>query len=155
MTADMLIWGCLMKLNRKGYMLVEIIIASALAFGMAFFMINMTIRLKNKNDDMLVETLVSTDKAIIMNSIMRSVKGKACDEIRDNELIRFDDNKVYVNGEVATVMDRYAKILNAEHIECYTTPGENFDTVRLNIQIEVPQIPDKNFDVELYWIVDE
>ena len=51
-----------LKLNNKGYMLVEIILASALAFGLTFFIIDLTIKLKNKNDDLVVETLISTDR---------------------------------------------------------------------------------------------
>ena len=50
-----------MKLNRKGYMLVEIILASAIAFGVGYFILQMVINLKNKNDDLLVETLSAID----------------------------------------------------------------------------------------------
>ena len=63
-----------MKLNKKGYMLVEIILASALAFGLAFFIIDLVIRLKNKNDDLLVENLITTDKTIITNKLMSYAK---------------------------------------------------------------------------------
>ena len=58
------------RLNNKGYMLVEIILASAIAMGIAYFITDLTIKLKNKNDDLLVKTLVSTDQAIIYNTIM-------------------------------------------------------------------------------------
>ena len=61
----------MVKLNSKGYMLVEIILASVIAFGVAYFIINLTIKLKNKNDDMLVETQVKTDQAIITNKLMK------------------------------------------------------------------------------------
>ena len=40
-----------MKLNNKGYMLVEIIVASVIALVMAYFLIDITIRLVNKNND--------------------------------------------------------------------------------------------------------
>ena len=59
-----------MGMNNKGYMLVEIILASVLAFGVAYFITTLTIKVKNKNDDMFVETKVTTDKAIITNKLM-------------------------------------------------------------------------------------
>ena len=40
-------------------MLVEIILASAIAMGIAYFITDLTIKLKNKNDDLLVKTLSS------------------------------------------------------------------------------------------------
>ena len=47
------------KLNNKGYMLVEIILASVIAFGVAYFILDLVIKLKNKNDDLFVDTPVS------------------------------------------------------------------------------------------------
>ena len=35
--------------NNKGYMLVEIILASVIAFGITYFIVDLTIKLKNKN----------------------------------------------------------------------------------------------------------
>ena len=52
-------------MNRKGYMLIEIILASAIAFGIAIFMFLLVVKVKNRNDDMFVETQVATDQAII------------------------------------------------------------------------------------------
>ena len=58
------------KLNNKGYMLVEIILASVIAFGVAYFILDLVIKLKNKNDDLFVDTLARTDQAIITNTII-------------------------------------------------------------------------------------
>ena len=82
------------KLNNKGYMLVEIILASAIAFGIAYFIMDMTINLKNKNDDLLVETLTMTDQAIITNMIMEKIKANP------NE---FECEDVVLNGKVFEV----------------------------------------------------
>ena len=64
------------KLNNKGYMLVEIILASVIAFGVAYFLLDLVIKLKNKNDDLFVDTLARTDQAIITNTIMRDIYNK-------------------------------------------------------------------------------
>ena len=45
------------KLNNKGYLLVEIIVAAALAMTVAWFLTDLTIKLKNKNDDEYVSTV--------------------------------------------------------------------------------------------------
>ena len=79
------------KLNNKGYMLVEIILASVIAFGVAYFILDLVIKLKNKNDDLFVDTLARTDQAIITNTIMRDIYYKntqfSCDNILDNILV--------------------------------------------------------------------
>ena len=143
------------KLNNRGYMLVEIILASVLAFGMAYFMISMTVNLKNKNDDMLVETLTATDQAIIANAIMSSLKGKNCDTIKNNNLLQISGQKVTVNGSVVDIVNDYATItLNDDF--CTSTHsiryGNDVTAIHINIPISVKQIPDRNFNIKLDWI---
>lgn len=77
------------KLNNKGYMLVEIILASVIAFGVAYFILDLVIKLKNKNDDLFVDTLARTDQAIITNTIMRDIydKNTPCNNILDDILV--------------------------------------------------------------------
>ena len=79
------------KLNNKGYMLVEIILASVIAFGVAYFILDLVIKLKNKNDDLFVDTLARTDQAIITNTIMRVIYDKKTQFSCDN--ISVDGNK--------------------------------------------------------------
>ena len=62
-----------MKLNNKGYMLVEVIVASAIALVMAYFLIDITITLTNKNNDYYVESTLITDKNLITKEIMDDV----------------------------------------------------------------------------------
>ena len=135
-----------MKLNKRGYMLVEIILASAIAFGMAYFMLNMTIKLKNKNDDLLVETLVSTDQTIIMNSVMRSLKGTSCDGVY--ERLKIDERKVSIDNTVIDVISDYATI---DEVSC--DYSDNIVTIK--IPISVIQLENKKFDIELNWIFDD
>ena len=132
-----------MRLNNRGYMLVEIILASALAFGMAYFMISMTINLKNKNDDMLVETLVSTDQAIIMNGIMRELKGNDCITVRNKLTIQ--DKKVSIDGNVIDIVNDYTTV-------GALTCNEDEKVVSVSIPLTIEQMKNKDFNAELYWV---
>ena len=104
-------------LNNKGYMLIEIILASVIAMTVAYFIMDLTIKLKNKNDDLLVKTLVYTDQAIIYNKIMSRITeieqnpdlDLSCNEIKikqetDEKKITIDDFK-YIVSDYATVGD--------------------------------------------------
>ena len=131
-----------MKLNKKGYMLVEIVLASALAFGIAYFILDLTIKLKNKNDDLLVETLVNTDKTIIANALMRHA-------IEEGE--NFDCNKISINDNVIAydtdkidIVSNYMDEIPANKVVCSKDSG----IIHIKIPISVKQIKDKNFDVE-------
>ena len=127
-----------MKLNKKGYMLVEIILASALAFGLAFFIIDLVIRLKNKNDDLLVETLITTDKTIITNKLMSYAK---------LETKNFDCNKLTITGNTVKYKDEIIDIItdyaNVGELSCSTVGGK----VSITIPVSVSQMPDKDYDI--------
>ena len=127
-----------MKLNKKGYMLVEIILASALAFGLAFFIIDLVIRLKNKNDDLLVETLITTDKTIITNKLMSYAQSETKD---------FDCNKLTITGNTVKYDDEVIDIItdyaNVGELSCSTKAGK----VSITIPISVPQMPNKDYDI--------
>lgn len=100
------------KLNNKGYMLVEIILASVIAFGVAYFILDLVIKLKNKNDDLFVDTLARTDQAIITNTIMRDIYNKntqfSCENILDNILV--DGNKFKYNDTIIIEVNKYTTI---------------------------------------------
>lgn len=127
-----------MKLNKKGYMLVEIILASALAFGLAFFIIDLVIRLKNKNNDLLVETLITTDKTIITNKLMSYAK---------SETKNFACNKLTITGNTVKYKDEIIDIItdyaNVGELSCSTKAGK----VSITIPISVPQMPNKDYDI--------
>lgn len=63
-----------MKLNRKGYLTVEIILASTIAFAIAFFLIEITVKLVSKTDDVYHEAVIAYDDAIIINNIKEKIK---------------------------------------------------------------------------------
>lgn len=57
------------KLNRKGYLTVEVIISAVLAFVIAYFLIEITVQLINKTDNAYQDTVLMTDKALITKNI--------------------------------------------------------------------------------------
>lgn len=62
------------KLNNKGYMLIEIIIASVITFTIAFSLINLIIKFKDRNEDVYSETALLNDKINITKNIMNDLK---------------------------------------------------------------------------------
>ena len=123
-------------LNNKGYMLVEIILASVLSMVVAYFVIDLTIKLKNKNDDLLVKTLVATDQAIIYNTIMRDLNSGgsiSCGNI-DNK-IKIENNKFIYNNEFISEISNYADVSN---VEC----SIKNDDIVIKIPISVKQLSD-------------
>ena len=102
------------KINRKGYLTVEIILASSIAFVIAVFLIDLTIKLSNKTDDAYLDTILTTDKAIITNKIMMDIKTKklvnvVAREVSSLPLLLFE----YANGEVKELsFDKEHKKIN-------------------------------------------
>ena len=129
-----------MKLNRKGYMLIEIILASAIAFGVGYFILQMVINLKNKNDDLLVETLTTTDQTIIMNKLMQYAKSEGKDFSCDK--LTIDGNVIKYGDEVIDIVNDYATIGN---ISCDYTD----ELLKISVPLNVKQLSNKDFDVKL------
>ena len=87
-----------MKLNRKGYLTVEIILASTIAFAIAFFLIEITVKLVSKTDDVYHETVIAYDDAIMINNI----KDKIIDYIIETDglaLVECKNNECNIWGE--------------------------------------------------------
>lgn len=66
-------------LNRKGYLAVELVMASAFTFLVAFFLFDITMMLVNKTNDAYVDTLMSTDKALITRNIKEELYKYMCE----------------------------------------------------------------------------
>lgn len=71
------------KLNRKGYMAVEIILASVVSITIAVFLIDITVKLVNKTDDYHVDTVFVNDKALIIKNIKEEIQN----DINSNGII--------------------------------------------------------------------
>jgi len=133
------------KLDNKGYMLVEIILAVALAMGVGYFLIELTLKVKNTNDDLLVESLVKTDQGIIYNMIMKDVYNDTSltiDDLYQKIEIDSDNNKVTYGTEIIFVSD-YAQVGNKKK-----------EGNKIIIPIIVKQLPEDNFNVEIYLSLD-
>lgn len=127
-------------LNNKGYLLVEIILASVIAMVIAYFMTDLTIKLKNKNDDLLVRTLVSTDQAIVYNTIMRDLYSDfgsfSCSNITvDNEKFKYKD--------FTNVFSKYVSLGGT--VMC----SKSGNVVSIQIPLEVEQLPNENFGINI------
>lgn len=143
-----------MRLNNKGYMLVEIIIASVVAMTIVYYMTDLTIKLKNRNDDLLVKTLVATDQAIIYNTIMKDLysgryaDGVSCNGIRNNINITTNDNneKVFTYRNFTNIVSKYAVLGD---FSCDDTTDSNF--IQITIPLSVNQLPNEDFDVKIRY----
>lgn len=63
-----------MRLNRKGYMLVEIIIATVLAASITYFLLNLTYKFKNTNEDIFQAYTYTKVKMLITKNIMADLE---------------------------------------------------------------------------------
>ena len=77
------------KLNRRGYLTIEIVLASTLAFTIAFFLIDLTIKFANKTDDIQLDTLYITDNALLIENI--------------REVINIDKDAEVENGDAGKI----------------------------------------------------
>ena len=144
------------KLNNKGYMLVEIILAVSLAMGIGYFLIDLTLKVKNSNDDLLVESLVKTDQGIIYNMIMKDVYK----DILANPNIEIDVGNIFENIDIKKVNEEEGKKsqYKVEYkgqvviVTDYAVVGEKtIENNKITIPITVKQLPDENFDVIMYF----
>lgn len=81
-----------MKLNRKGYMLAEIVIASVLAISIAYYLLNLTYKFKNTNEDIYQSYLYTQDKLLITKNIMADLERTTVTMIKEdstNNIIDF------------------------------------------------------------------
>ena len=71
------------KLNKKGYITIEVLIASIVAAVIAVFLIEITVKLVGRTDDAYVDAVLNTDKALIIKNIKKAIEDdiKKCDGI--------------------------------------------------------------------------
>lgn len=132
------------RLNNRGYVLIEIILASAIAFGIAYFILDLTIKLKNKNDDLVVRILTQTDRGIITNRFMSYM----VDDNFSCNNVKIVDNTIKYNDEVIDIVNKYAKL---ENYNCSITSNR----VNLKFFIKVRQLEEENFNVDINYYRDE
>ena len=81
------------RLNNRGYMLVEIIVASVIAFSVAYYLLNLTYKFKDKSEDIYYSTTMLSDKINITKNIMNDLE-KIPDK-NSVSLVKATDNNTY------------------------------------------------------------
>lgn len=84
----------MVKLNKKGYLAVEVILASVVAVSIAVFLIDLTVKMVNKTNDNYTNTLFLTDKALITNNLRKEIK-KDIEKEKNGPIQRADFNGKY------------------------------------------------------------
>lgn len=102
------------KLNRRGYLTIEIILGSVIAFAIAFFLIEITAKMISNNNDTFRDTIITTDNALIISGVKSEIEIKSTDtgvseiECNNNSCdIKFADNS---NGKLYISKDDNLKI---------------------------------------------
>ena len=93
-----------MKLNRKGYMTIEIILAAVITFVIAFFLIDLTMDLSSTTDDAYADTVLVTDKALIIKNIKENLENDICEY--------GNINSVSCNNNVCSISMNSGNIIN-------------------------------------------
>lgn len=115
------------KMDRKGYLTVDVILASVVAVSIAVFLMEITIKLVNITNDEYVSTDLMTDKALIIKNIKslieddiknNSIKSVTCDDnsctihyLNYDKILKIDNNKVYYSDNYYS--DNYSKELDS------------------------------------------
>jgi hypothetical protein len=143
------------KLNNKGYLLVEIIVASVLAMSIAYFLINLTIKFSKTDEDIYQSISWINDKNIITNMIMEDSEKYllSSTEIVTNDAEKKEIKFSYYDEENDKYIDKNLIIENntikyyddennydyENKIDSALTVGEiNISTNSDNIEINIP-----------------
>lgn len=130
----------MLKLNNKGYLTIEIILASVVAFAIAFFLIELTIKLVNKTDDYYVNTLLMTDKALITKDLKEAIESDIIKYGLADDMDDFAPGKYFIGfgGNVARhfyITDENEVVYsdNSDNIIYIKKLSENLENVSFNI----------------------
>lgn len=74
------------KMNRMGYLTVDVILASVVTVAIAVFLMEITIKLVNITDDEYVNTELMTDKALIIKNVKKRIE----EDIKDTSISDVD-----------------------------------------------------------------
>ena len=123
----------MVKLNKQGYLAVEVILASVVAVSIAVFLIDLTVKMVNKTNDNYTNTLFLTDKALITNNLRKEIK---------QDIIQNGKSNINNIGEIE----------NLDEIDFSEIPGEeetqNFEDVLNGEELINSLIENKNLILE-------
>lgn len=112
-----------MKKNNKGYMLVELILSSVLAMTIAFYLINLTYDLKNKDEDLYQSIQYETVKTAITKNIMNDLENLTVTEIQSSTK---EENTVKTYNHLLTV--KKGEVEELRNIQIKTQTKEQLET---------------------------
>lgn len=134
-----------MKLNNKGYMLIEIVMAAAIAIGIATIIAILVVKLKNKNDDSLVNSYTTTDITIVSNKIMKyAIEHKSKFKCYGEDGLRLKNNTLMYGDDVLDIFNEYATL---GELNCSVGNGK----VSVFLPIDIPQMPDKDYSISVSY----
>ncbi len=164
------------KLNNKGYMLVEIIIASAIAFSITYYLLNLTYKFKNINEDVYVSTVFENNKILIVKNIMNDISNNKIINIEQSNdkktiTLTLEDNskkRIEINNRTITYGNYNGTSIQTNDKSYYTktinnslevgTPSINQteDNSKLKIIIPISSIySKKTYSIKLYYKCDQ
>lgn len=165
-----------MKLNQKGYMLVEIVLASVLAMTIAYYLLNLTYKFKNTNEDIYQSITYMKDKITITKNIMNDIERGIVSNIKvsDNKKnvtfhLTIDGSRelrqLSISTELGITTITYGKIdengiFNTEDVSYYTKSLEKslmvsepiIERKEASFSIVIPikaLYTDKNYDIRI------
>ena len=160
----------MVKLNKKGYLAVEVILASVVAVSIAVFLIDLTVKMVNKTNDNYTNTLFLTDKALITNHLRKEIK----QDIQSNEGLKsagikngscyleynndsgkwINISKDEENRDAITYSPGYSKTINKDikysdiNIKC--TLENNYLIIKINFEDIFTTTNNRDFEIVLY-----
>ena len=87
------------RLNRKGYLTIEIILGATIAFAIAFFLIEITAKMVSDTEDNYRDTIIITDSPLIISGVKESIESnesgiKSITYRDDGYTITYRDDKI-------------------------------------------------------------
>ena len=140
------------RLNNKGYMIVEIIVSATIAMTIAYFMMDLIVKLKEKYDYVQYDTILMTDKTVITNEILGDLYNREiCSAVKDGNSIKFimkDNSFMILSYEKETVEDSVTGDSKKKHWIRYYENGNIFYQKKLNENLQVKAPEEKDISVE-------
>ena len=87
------------RLNRKGYLTIEIILGATIAFAIAFFLMEITAKMVSDTEDTYRDTTVATDSALIISGVKDQIENR----VNDEEGVLLKITSISCNNNVCTI----------------------------------------------------
>lgn len=160
------------KLNKKGYLAVEVILASVVAVSIAVFLIDLTVKMVNKTNDNYTNTLFLTDKALITNNLRKEIKQdmknnsglKSADIKNGSCYLEYNNDsgkwinifKDEENRDAITYSPGYSKTINKDikysdiNIKCTLSEEKNYLIIKINFEDIFTTTNNRDIEIVLY-----